>query len=107
MNSTFTGTNQREFDAVTKILQSYAMHAASQASYSNCDKGDRYELVNIVEKKLRFRFIDEVILNEKTCNVTCTEQKKGAEIRCSQNYLSYYQPVFAEHVTKNRFGFFT
>lgn len=29
------------------------------------------------EKKLRFGFIDEVILNEKTCNVTCTEHKKG------------------------------
>ena len=114
------------------------------------------------EKKLRFRFIDEVILNEKTCNVTCTEHKRGlkfvahkiifltispflwnmwqrsvsdfshdishewqswvkkrklwcaelaqnmrrAEIRCSQSNTSFYQSVFAEHVTKIRVGFF-
>ena len=31
----------------------------------------------ILWKKLRFRFIDEAILNEKTCNVTCTEHKRG------------------------------
>ena len=43
----------------------------------------------------------EVILNEKIC---CTEHE-GDKIRCSQSCLSYYQPVFAEHVTKIGFGF--
>ena len=43
----------------------------------------------------------EVILNEK---IRCTEHE-GDEIRCSQSCLSYYQPVFAEHVTKIGFGF--
>ena len=38
----------------------------------------------------------EVILNEK---IHCTEHE-GDEIRCSQSCLSYYQPLFAEHVTK-------
>ena len=31
---------------------------------------------------------------------------RRAEIRCSQSNTSFYQSVFAEHVTKIHFGFF-
>ena len=63
MNSTCTGTNQREFDAVTKILQSYATHAASQASHSNCDKALS---VNDHTNNLKKLKMNSIFLNNQT-----------------------------------------
>ena len=71
------------------------------------------DIAKIVRKKIHFepkfclenvkkkpsepvKKIFEVILNDK---IRCTEHQ-GDEIRCSQSCLSYYQPLFAEHVTK-------
>ena len=55
-----------------------------------CLKSVKKKHLNLLKKTF------EVILNEK---IRCTEHE-GDEIRCSQSCLSYYQPLFAEHVTK-------
>ena len=56
-------------------------------------------LFGICEEKKHLNLLKktfEVILNEK---ISCTEHE-GDEICCSQSCFSYYQPLFAEHLTK-------
>ena len=88
----------------THIRDNHAEYRKIETSGLNPNRFEPKFCLENVKKKKHLNLLKktfEVILNEK---IRCTEHE-GDEIRCSQSCLSYYQPVFAEHVTKIGFGF--